>query len=92
MPTISESAKARGQTGFLHPQHNYTVSASGRHCADEWTTRNKRLAMQKFTYLVRATRNHGRYFSACVTLECDGVEIDSNRKTELGVKRKNQYA
>ncbi len=91
-PARSNAAKARGATGFLHAQRDYRVSAAGKHCADEWATRNLRLAVQKFNYLVRQTKHRGRYFGARVSLECDGQEISNNRTPTNGTKRKNQYA
>ena len=77
MPTMSEAAKARGQTGFLHAQKDWRVTAAGKHCADEWKTTNKRDAMRKYRQLVKDSACHGRYFKARITIECDGEEVET---------------
>ena len=76
-PAISKAAKKRGQTGFLHPQKQWRVTASSSRCADEWETTVKRVAMRKMQGLVKCTKEHGRYFLAELALECDGVEIET---------------
>lgn len=78
MPTISQSAKARGQTGFLKPIRNYEITASGPKCADSFATNNKREALRQFHRLVKYTADHGRYHGAKIVLECDGVEIEAH--------------
>ena len=57
--TMSVAAKKRGQTGFLHPQRQWIVTAAGKRCADEWKTTNKREAMQKYRALVKCTKEQG---------------------------------
>ncbi len=81
MPTISQSAKARGQTGFLKEIHHYSISASSKYCADQWFTTNKREAYRKYKWLLKCTKDGGRYSGARIVLECDGVEIENNQKS-----------
>lgn len=77
--TISEAAKARGATGFLHKPHCWEVRAEingTRLPIVPSTTRVKREARRTFDRVKKWSGDSGsRFEGACVSLWRDGVKV-----------------